>query len=114
MASRRDVACGVAAPASVTAPAALGDLPLIVVTAEVGGVVDPDYQQDWARLSHNSVHVVAVSAEHGVYPGTPALILEAMRELVTPARTGSPLPACDERLEAFEGRCVGDDERVLP
>jgi pimeloyl-ACP methyl ester carboxylesterase len=81
------------------APGGLGDRPLIVVTRGPVSTARPgrlwlawyDLQQDLARLSANSRHVVSGSPEHYLNEGDPALVTSAICEVVHCARTGAPV-----------------------
>jgi pimeloyl-ACP methyl ester carboxylesterase len=97
---------------------------LVVVTA--GQTIDPDHtlppdirrrleatrrslQDDLARLSTDSVHVIALKSDHFVQSfltGQPDLVVHAVRTVVRAARKDRPLPPC-RRLFAGRGvRCV--------
>lgn len=83
------------------APGALGDRPLIVVTRGPVSKERPGrlweawhaLQQDLARLSANSRHVVSGSPEHYLNEADPELVVRAIREVVRSARAGAPLGA---------------------
>jgi hypothetical protein len=79
----------------------LGERPLIVLTRGPVSETGPgrlwlgwyELQQDLARLSANSRHVVSESPEHYLNEGDPALVTSAICEVVHSARTGAPLGA---------------------
>lgn len=79
----------------------LGERPLIVLTRGPFSETRPgrlwlgwyELQQDLARLSANSRHVVSGSPEHYLNEGDPALVTSAICEVVHSARTGAPLGA---------------------
>ena len=79
----------------------LGERPLIVLTRGPGSETRParlwlgwyELQQDLARLSANSRHVVSESPEHYLNECDPALVTSAICEVVHSARTGAPLGA---------------------
>ena len=88
---------------------ALGSRPVVVLTQDA----DPDLRSAWypiqnalARLSSNSVHVIAVGAGHTVYVDNPAITVRAIEEVVTAVRTGRRLPSCASTFPAVGGRCV--------
>ena len=80
------------------APGALGDKPVIVLTRGPG---DPpahrswqiwhDMHQELAHLSANHRHVVADSPEHYLHLHEPALVTDAIKDVVRAARTGTKL-----------------------
>ena len=86
----------------------LGDRPLIVITRGPVSEARPgrlwlawyELQQDLARLSANSRHLVSGSPEHYLNEGDPALVTSAICEVVRSARTGAPLGA---HVAASEG-----------
>ena len=91
----------------------LGAEPLVVLTA---GIIEDEwlktvpakersFQDRLAALSSNSVHVVAPQTGHFIQSERPALVLEAIREVVQAVQTGEPLPPCGAAIEATGGRC---------
>jgi pimeloyl-ACP methyl ester carboxylesterase len=80
-------------------PGALGDRPLAVLTR--GRDASPALQEGWrrwhtmqeelARLSKNSRHIVTQEPNHYVHLGEPALVTAAIQDVVHSARTGVPL-----------------------
>jgi pimeloyl-ACP methyl ester carboxylesterase len=105
------------------ATGSLGDSPLIVVTAgqsdEPAGVpplvvrrlrrVWLGMQDELARLSSESVHVIAVYSPHYVMSnlGQPALVLRAVRAVVQAARSDGRLPSCRALFAPPGGKCMG-------
>jgi pimeloyl-ACP methyl ester carboxylesterase len=86
----------------------LGRLPLVVITAG-DSAADPSWmvhQRRLARLSTNTVHLVALGAWHGVTDQRPELTAQALRELVEAARAHVALPLCEATLTRFEVRCL--------
>jgi pimeloyl-ACP methyl ester carboxylesterase len=83
------------------APGALDDRPLIVVTRGPASKTRPgrlwrawhELQQDLARLSANSCHVVSDSPNHYLNDGDPELVISAISAVVRSARTGAPVGA---------------------
>jgi pimeloyl-ACP methyl ester carboxylesterase len=98
----------------------LGGIPLAVVTA---GRVDPppgipdtvqqslgqvwrQLQVELARLSPDSVHVVAKESGPYVQRENAELVVELIRQVVEAVRTGESLPPCGQALERLRGECV--------
>jgi pimeloyl-ACP methyl ester carboxylesterase len=84
------------------APGALGDKPLLVLTRADGGPYGGRQWRLWhgfhceqARLSANSRHVLSGRADHALNESDPDLVIDAIREVVRCARTGSSLRASD-------------------
>jgi len=83
------------------AAGALGDRPLIVLTRGPASKTRPgrlwarwyELQQDLARLSANSRHVVSDSPDHYLNDGDPELVVSAISAVVRSARTGAPVCA---------------------
>jgi hypothetical protein len=77
----------------------LGDRPLIVLTRGPGSKSGTDrlwqawygLQQDLARLSANTRHVVSDSPDHYLNQGDPELVIAAIADVVRSARTRTPL-----------------------
>lgn len=88
-----------------------GNLPLAVVSSEDPSEWGTDlalhiqHQDKLAMLSQNTTHVVSTTSGHYVMRDEPALVLEAIREVVQAARSGTPLPRCDEAFPALGGIC---------
>lgn len=78
---------------------ALGGRPLIVLTrgpeddADAAGLwlAWRDLHRDLARLSANSHHIISRSSDHYLNKGDPELVISAIGEVVSSARTGTPL-----------------------
>lgn len=99
----------------------LGDKPLVVVTAGeqqwvTETAIDRRLERAWlglhddlARLSTDSVHVVALRSSHFVMSamGQPGIVVKAVRAVVAAARSQARLPACRELFAAPGARCVG-------
>lgn len=87
----------------------LGGRPLVVITRGSANATGADplwqawlgLQQDLARLSTNSRHIVSASPNHYLNEGDPKLLISAIAEVVRSARTGNPLqePATMSDLE---------------
>jgi pimeloyl-ACP methyl ester carboxylesterase len=99
----------------------IGHKPLVVITAGLEN--DPSLppglkrlldrtwlslQDDLARLSSDSVHVIAVHSRHDVIAPTeqPDLVARAIRAVVSAARAKRPLPRCRELFAGPGARCV--------
>ena len=92
----------------------VGDIPLMVVTAEV---IDDEWlatvpnlaaraQVRLARLSSNAIQVVAVDSGHFVHQDAPDVVLAAITQVVEAARSGSALAACDDVFGSMDATCV--------
>lgn len=80
------------------AEGALGDKPLVVLTAPVGGRALAEswrrmhgLHEDLARLSVNSRHVVSGQPGHYIHRREPDLVLASIRDVLDSARTHTPL-----------------------
>jgi pimeloyl-ACP methyl ester carboxylesterase len=115
-----------ASMAEVRAAGALGDLPLVVITAGRAGpravagldpsLVEPledvrmELQRDLAGLSGNRVHVIATESGHSVpdpQSGQPQVIFTAVDAVVRSSRLHVPLPSCEALFTQPATRCVG-------
>jgi pimeloyl-ACP methyl ester carboxylesterase len=102
--------------------ASLGELPLAIVTAgrQTAFPRSPTrlnralnrlwtrMQDELARLSTNSVHVVATRSQHDVasaIAGQPAVVIRAVRAVVEAARDGSRLPPCRQLFYGADVSC---------
>jgi pimeloyl-ACP methyl ester carboxylesterase len=67
-----------------------------------------DLQDDYARRSTDSVHVVATYSPHFIqsYLGQPELVVRAVRELVSAARAGRPLRECRRLFRPPGAACI--------
>ncbi|MDP8956903.1 MAG: alpha/beta hydrolase [Actinomycetota bacterium] len=92
----------------------LGSLPMVLLTR---GLAPPDstpeFEQLWtqlqrqeARLSTNSVHVVAARSGHGIHRDQPELVTRAIREVVAHGRTRSALPPCPRLFGGPGAECA--------
>jgi pimeloyl-ACP methyl ester carboxylesterase len=82
------------------AAGALGDRPLIVITAGPGKLTKArtwqiwhDLHADLAGLSANRRHIVAGDSGHFVYKDDPDLVITAIRDVLHSARSRTPLTA---------------------
>jgi pimeloyl-ACP methyl ester carboxylesterase len=109
-----------AASTALQARDSIGAKPLVVVQAgDDSGVWSTyardktDFQAYWdaaqrslARISRNSIFVVAVRSDHGIPDAAPGLTIETMRLVVNAARTHKKLPRCAKtKLPKLGGRC---------
>jgi hypothetical protein len=72
------------------------------------------YQKRLARLSPNSLHILATAASHGIHLTQPKLVVAAIRAVVRAVRRHVPLPGCLEGLGAMEAVCLHDDRKLDP
>lgn len=93
----------------------LPDVPLVVLTAGwhrwPAGVPEPvvaQVEQTWralqgemARLSGNSVHLIARDSGHGIHHQQPTLVIEAIRQVVLAARGSGQLYGVDAALRGL-------------
>ena len=89
-----------------------GDIPLVAIRAERYDDVLTEQlwrrtQADLATLSTKGLHVVALGSGHFVMePGeNPGVILVAVQTVVESARSGGPLPSCEEVFAASDAAC---------
>jgi pimeloyl-ACP methyl ester carboxylesterase len=102
----------------------LGDTPLAVVTAgredkfprtpaRLGRGLKRLWdrmQDELARLSDNSVHVVALDSNHDVpssHSGQPSVVIRAVQAVVGAARDHAQLPPCRRLFSGSDVRCRG-------
>jgi pimeloyl-ACP methyl ester carboxylesterase len=92
----------------------VGDVPLVVVTAEI---IEDEWlatvpklaaraQARLAGLSSNAIHVVANGSGHFVHRDAPDVVLAAIDEVITAARSGDALRRCEEVFGSMGARCV--------
>lgn len=92
----------------------LGDIPLVVVTAER---IEDEWlatvpklaaraQARLAGLSSNAIQVVALGSGHFVHEEEPDVVTAAIRLVVEAVRSGSAVPACDEAFAEVRAECV--------
>lgn len=92
----------------------MGATPLVVITAADPEPGAPAWvvalwdlrQRQAAALSSDSVHVVALHSGHVVQRDQPAVVVEAVRELVAAARRGGRLPTCAPAWRIVGARCL--------
>jgi pimeloyl-ACP methyl ester carboxylesterase len=73
--------------AQAAAASTLGDLPLIVLSADHHAPPYADWQSDLAQLSSCGRHVVASDSGHWIHLDHPGLVTGAIREVVATARS---------------------------
>jgi hypothetical protein len=113
-----DIATYAQVPAAAHGPlkASFGDLPLVVVSNGLGygpgksaadNLVWDGLQKDLATASTNSVQVIATRSDHSIPTEQPDLVVEAVHEVVTAARsTSHTLPPCGQAFEQLGGKCT--------
>jgi hypothetical protein len=91
----------------------LGNLPLVILSDGMGffgSGADPLWdklQAELATASSNSVHVIATASDHLIPSQQPKLVVEAIQEVVTAARsTSHTLPPCGQAFERLRGKCT--------
>jgi pimeloyl-ACP methyl ester carboxylesterase len=92
------------------APGALGDRPLIVITAGPGQIFNGRVWQmvhglhaELAELSSNHRHIVASHPDHYVHKKDPGLVITAIRDVVHSTRMCTPLAAPPDAGQEFPG-----------
>ncbi len=73
--------------AQAGAVSTLGDLPLVVLSADHHAPPYTDWQRDLAQLSSCGQHVVASDSGHWIHLDHPELVTMAIREVVAAARS---------------------------
>ena len=88
------------------APMSLGDKPLVVLSAGSRGEMFPGFSQeesdqfneawtksqaDLTQVSQNSEQIIAEESGHNIQEDDPDLVIDAIRQVVEAARTGSRL-----------------------
>ena len=98
--------------AAVQSPGALGSKPLVVLThgeIQFPARLEPlwlRFQAGLAKTSSDAVHVIATSAGHYIHTEQPALVVEAIRQVVAAVQSGSSLSPCGEAFIDLGGQCV--------
>jgi pimeloyl-ACP methyl ester carboxylesterase len=83
-----------------------GSRPVVVLTQDQAGDDWIGFHNALARLSSDSVHVIAVGSGHAVHVDKPDIVVRAIEEVVTAVRTGKRLPSCASTFASAGGRCV--------
>ena len=69
----------------------LGDLPLVVLSADHHAAPYTDWQRDLAQFSSRGRHVVASDSGHWIHLDNPELVTRAIRDVVTTARSAAQM-----------------------
>jgi pimeloyl-ACP methyl ester carboxylesterase len=92
--------------------AALGDLPLVVITADhhqgdsaKGFALWTSWQDELAALSSNSMHVIATQSDHPILFQQPDIVVQAINDVAASIDAQKPLEACGERYTSIAGEC---------
>jgi pimeloyl-ACP methyl ester carboxylesterase len=102
------------------AAGSFGDKPLVVVTAGeheglTNALIARRLQREWlglqndlARLSSDSVHVVATQSPHYIQSnlGQPQLVIRIVRIVLHAVRTHTPLPPCRDLFHGPAAMCI--------
>lgn len=110
-----DIAATVRELGEADRPGDLGELPIVVVSAQI--IKDrwlktvPDrersFQARLAALSRNSMHVEAEHTGHFIHDEQPQLMLQAVKAVVDAVRSGRPLEACSAAFAGIAAaRCL--------
>lgn len=88
----------------------LGELPLVSIRAErYDDVLSEELwvrtQADLATISSDGLQVIALDSGHSVMDDNPAVVLAAASAVADAARSGEPLPPCDELFAGLEVDC---------
>jgi pimeloyl-ACP methyl ester carboxylesterase len=80
-----------------------GSRPMVMLTAGIGSVSDPD---GFLSRSTNSIWASVPGADHVIARTNADLVAEATRVVLAAVRSGASLPACAAtRLESLGGKC---------
>ncbi|GAC1334738.1 MAG: hypothetical protein NVSMB22_27280 [Chloroflexota bacterium] len=103
-----------ASQAQLRRAAALGTMPLIVVSHQAGhcpltGIEGPwqRFQRSLLGLSTRTIHIEAVHSGCDVLGNQPELVAEVVKQVtILVRRHEDALPACGAALQVFHGRCL--------
>lgn len=109
-----------ASAAQVRTTGPLGALPLVVLTrgrpvepATLPGAVSAGLERIWlslqddlARLSTGSIHVIATRSGHAIQIDQPDLVVAATRAVIAAALRHTALPACAAVFASLGGACL--------
>jgi len=84
--------------AQAAAVSSLGDLPLVVLSADLHAAPYADWQRDVAQLSSRGRHLVASNSGHWIHLDHPELVTRVIREVVTAARSAAQMEASAQML----------------
>lgn len=98
---------------SAAAASSFGSMPLVVITAGDPEPGAPKWvvrlwnrmQDAAARLSTDSVHVVAARSGHVVQSDQPAVVIKGVSELVSAVRNDAALPSCGKAWTRLGATC---------
>lgn len=85
--------------AQAGAVSTLGDLPLVVLSADHHAPPYTDWQRDLAQLSSRGRHLVASDSGHWIHLDHPELVTRAIREVVSVARSTVQMEASARTLQ---------------
>src|SRR5713226_7768605 len=86
--------------AQAAAVSSLGDLPLVVLSADHRTTAPyAEWQRDLAQLSSHGRHLVASDSGHWIHLDHPELVTKAIREVVTAARFAAQMQASAQTLQ---------------
>ncbi len=88
--------------AQAAAVSSLGDLPLVVLSADHHAPPYTDWQRDLAQLSSLGRHLVASDSGHWIHLDHPELVTRAIREVVVAARSSASM-----QISAHSRGCSG-------
>jgi alpha/beta hydrolase fold len=113
--SRESIVFGSALEELASAAEDLGTKPLIVlVHGIVPGDGTPEFEEVWqrtqrdvARRSSNSILARADVSDHDIWHDQPAIVIEALREVVAAVRSGTALSPCAQSpLPSLQATCL--------
>src|SRR3989442_12105301 len=90
--------------AQAAAVSSLGDLPLVVLSADHHAAPYTDRQRDLAQLSSRGRHLVASDSGHWIHLDHPELVTRAIREVATAARPAAQMETCAQTLQQKLGK----------
>lgn len=85
--------------AQAAAVSSLGDLPLVVLSADHHAASSTDWLRDLAQLSSRGRHLVASDSGHWIHLDHPELVTKAILEVVTAARSTGPMQVSAQTLQ---------------
>lgn len=85
--------------AQAAAVSSLGDLPLVVLSADHHAASSTDWLRDLAQLSSRGRHLVASDSGHWIHLDHPELVTKAILEVITAARSTGPMQVSAQTLQ---------------
>ena len=85
--------------AQAAAVSSLGDLPLVVLSGDHHAAAYTDWQRELAQLSSCGRHLVANDSGHWIHLDHPELVIRAICEVVTAARSAAQMEASARKLQ---------------